>query len=496
MKKFVKFASVLCAAMMLVGAGAGCGGEGGGPGGGGPGGGAGGGSSGSSGKQWTYKGKDIMTNLGSATGTVKFMVGGGETELALWDELISAFETANPGINVEPVSINDMDTLYTQLMSGSAPDVIQVESPNFGNWAKNGALQSLQPLVARDSYDTSDYWSQLIEMFSFDTQAGVRGTGDLFALPKDMGVYGVFVNRDIVNAAKNAGKLSASEYAKVTDQVNPMTYGEYLTIAKKLTTVDTANSANTVFGTNRVYWESYLWSLGDDILTSEYQLNTMSTSFKQVMEYSKSMVTKTDANYCAPYTPASSTGSTDEESLFLTGKIAMYWGGRWRVPAYDAANMNYYAIPLPVAEKADGTKGESIGWCSTVGYAVSRNSTKGEMAWKLIKFLTSQEGYRVMNKLNYNVPGRKSLITESKFANPTTNGSKLDAASAAVFFKTAEKARINNACRFCSPNWIEQFENKLSLYFTNEIGTFEQLMQQSRGSVNAAIRQSDAQLFN
>ena len=454
-----------------------------------------GGDDSSSGKAYRYKGLNITDNLGSSTGTVSFMVGGGTVELRLWDELLSAFETANPGIKVDKVTINDFDVLYTQLIAGTAPDVIQMESPSFGNWAKSGALQSIEPLVLRDAFDISDYWPQLIEMYSFDTENGIRGSGDLFALPKDMGVYGVFVNKNIVEAARHRGDLSEEEYALVTDRKNPMTYTQYLQVAKKLTKYDPYNAAETVYGSNRVYWESFLWSMGGDILDENNQFYADNLKFKRVLEYSKAMVTKGSEDFCAPYSAVTSSASQDEMSMFMTGRIAMFWGGRWLVPNYDAAGMNYYCIPTPVAENDDGTKGESIGWCSTIGYGVSRNCKNGEMAWQLIKFLTSAEGYRIMNRLNYNVPGRMSLVTEPAFANPVSNGSRLDADSAQIFFETARKARINNASRFSSPNWINIFEEKLGLYFTDEIKTYEELMGSVKNQVNSAIRNSDPQLF-
>lgn len=446
-------------------------------------------------KGYIYKGLNVLDNLGASTGTIKFHVAGGSVELDLWDRLITAFETENPGIKIEKVTISDDDALFTALAGGNAPDVIQVKNTLIGNWAKQGALQSIQPFIKRDSYDLSDFWENIPNLFSFNTEKGIRGDGDMFALPKDLGVNGIFVNRTLINQAKSAGRITQADYNKITDQVNPMTFDEYLAIAKKLTVYDSATPANSIYGTNRIYWESYLWSLGDDILTSDYQLNTGSADVKKVFEYSKNMVTKGHADFCAPYSSASSVASQGEQDMFLTGKIAMYWSGRWTVPAYDAADMDYYCIPVPVAVKSDGSKGESIGWCSTVGYAISRNSKKTEMAWKFIQFMASEEGYRIMNQLNYNVPGRMSLITETQFANPVTNGSNLDAASAKLFFDMAEVARVNNSARFTSPRWIDAFEAKLALYFTNEISDVNTFLNTTKNEVNAAIKSSDPQLF-
>ncbi len=447
---------------------------------------------------WTYHGKNVMDHLGPDTGEITFAVYGGQTEMQLWDMLIKQFETENPEIKVKPVNVSSNDNLYQMLANGSAPDVIQVETPDFGNWAKNGALMSVQPFIDEENYDTSDYWPQALEMFSYDTKKGIRGTVtdsedvEIFALPKDFGVNGIFVNKSLVDAAKKDGRLSDAQYALVTDKKNPMTFEEYLDIAVALTD-HTDESATKVYGSNRIYWESYAWSLGEDIVTSEHKLNTQSAGLKKVFEYSKSMVDPSSEHYCAPYTPASSSSAQDEMSMFMTGRLAMFWSGRWNVPSYDASSVNYYCIPCPVAVKEDGTRGESIGWCSTIGYCISRNCEKTQMAWKFIKFLTSKEGYRILQKLNYAVPGRQSLIEEDMFKNPS--GSKLDAESAQIFFNLAKVARVNNSARYSSPKWIEDFEQKLDLYFTNDIKTVDELMSKTERAVNNALLKSDPQLF-
>ena len=240
-----------------------------------------------------------------------------------------------------------------------------------------------------------------------------------------------------------------------------------------------------------------MWSLGDDILDDKYQLNYKSENFKKVLQYSLDMVNKDSPTFCAPYTSSSSTSSQDEQSLFTTGKIAMYWSGRWNVPAYDASRINYYCIPTPVAVKSDGTKGESCGWCSTIGYSISRNCKNTRMAYKFIKFLASEEAYLEMNTLNYAVPGMKSLITRNEFADPKTyNKSRsLDGLSAQTFFNAARVARIINAARFSSNKWISAFESKLELLFTGDIETVDDFLNSVRGEVNSALKSSDPQLY-
>lgn len=448
-------------------------------------------------KEFVYKGKNVMDNLGPETGTIKFQAGGGGAELVLWDRLITRFEEENPGIKVEKVTINDSDALYTALASGNAPDVIQCESHLFGTWAKQGALQAIDPLVKQENLDLSDYWEQAIDMYSFNTKTGIRGNGDLFSLPKDFGVNGIFVNRTLIESAHERGKLSDAQYALVTDQDNPMTFDEYIDVAVALTEYDPHNIATSIYGSNRIYWESYLWSLGEDILTDKYQLNYQSENVKKVFQYSLDMVTKGNPHFCAPYTASSSASSQDEMSMFTTGKIAMYWSGRWNVPTYDASSVDYYCIPVPIAKRTGTEADQGVGWCATIGYSIARNSTKTKMAYKLIKFLASREAYLIMNQQNYAVPGMKSLITEPAFADPkNNNGSRcLDAKSAKTFFDLAKTAHINNASRFTTNRWINAFENKLELLFTGDIETVDDFLNSVRNEVNSAIKSSDPWLF-
>ncbi|MBP5216854.1 MAG: extracellular solute-binding protein, partial [Bacilli bacterium] len=293
------------------------------------------------------------------------------------------------------------------------------------------------------------------------------------------------------------GRLSDTQYALVSDQEHPMTFDEYLDIAVALTQYDSKNIANSVYGSNRIYWESYLWSLGEDILTDKYQLNYQSENVKKVFQYSLDMVTKGNPHFCAPYTASSTSSSQDEMSMFTTGKIAMYWSGRWNVPTYDASGVDYYCIPVPVADKSTPEKAKPKGWCASIRYSISRNCKNSKMAYKLIKYLSSRDAYLIMNRQNYAVPGMKSLIDEPTFADPkNNNGSRcLDALSAKTFFETAKNARINNASRFTTNRWIKAFEDKLELLFTGDILTVEDFLNSVRGEVNAAIKASDPWLF-
>lgn len=397
--------------------------------------------------------------LGPETGEISFYVAGGPTELALWDSLIEKFEEENEGIKVKTVLFSSYDTVYSALQAGNAPDVIQVANDYLGNWAAAGAIKSLQPLIDAEQFDTSVYWDQVISMFSYDSETRSRGSGDLYALPKDYGTYGIYVNLSLLNDAVAEGLISEQEKEEILDRENPMTFDRYLELAKKLTVKEKGKVRQ--YGTNSIMAESYLWSLGTDLVTEGNTLNAEDPKVQQVYQYIANMVDPDHPDHCAP--SPTDTASQDDLNMFLSGKICMYWAGRWTAPTYDAANMQIACIPVPVAEEG----GISYVPAVSAGYAISRNSQKVGMAWKFIKFMASETAYKTMSEMNYLVPGIESLAYDEAFITPVGSTS-MTQADLEVFADLASNAKTAHVDYYLSNRWIEMFDQKLMELFDED----------------------------
>ncbi len=430
--------------------------------------------------------EDNVVDWGPETGTISFYVAGGTVELELWDALIAGFEDENPGITVDKKLFSDYDTVYSDLGAGVAADVIQVPNSYLGNWASRGALKSIQPFIDAENFDTSVYFDAIIPMFSYSSKTKKRGEGDLYALPKDFGIIGVYVNLDIVNNAVKNGLITEAEKTKLLDKENPLTYDEYAELAHKLTIVK--KGVTTQYGSSAINCESYLWGLGTDLIKDEKYFNADDPKVHQVYQYVSDMMDKDSEIYCAP--SIDDMTSQDSGSMFMSGKIAMYWAGRWTAPGYDAAKMNYCVIPIPVAEKGD----EPVTYAVSAGYAISRNCKKQGMAWKLIKYLASEKAYRTLNKLNYAVPAIKSLIDDPEFTTPV-QGTPMTEADLKVFFDAAKTARRAHSDYFTSNRWIDLFNSKLDDMFLDGTMTAAQCIKDMEADINAAIKQSDPALF-
>ena len=435
-------------------------------------------------------GKDDSTTeipYGKEEGKITFYVAGGTVELALWDNLIAEFEKQNEKIDVEPILFQDYDTIYQSLAAGNAADVIQVANGYAGNWAKAGMIKPLTQFINKDNFDTKVYWEQLISMFSYNSKTKTRGDGDLYALPKDFGVLGVYVNLDVINSSIQKGLITQADKAKLLDKATPLTFEEYRDLAVKLTVK--SGTGVSQYGTNSIYAESYMWNNGTDLINDEYKLNVGDEKLYEVYDYIYEMTDKSSPYFCAP--SLADTQSQDDASMFLSGKIAMYWAGRWGAPTWDAARMNYTCIPIPVVEKGQ----TPLSYAVSAGYAISKNCKNNGMAWEFVKFLGSETAYRILNKLNYAVPGIKSLIYDEEFLTPIAN-TTMTREDIELFFTTATNARRACGDYFTSNRWTDILTANLTGYYSGEYDTIDQCFKAMQTQVNAAIKKSDPSLFN
>src|SRR5258708_39008820 len=72
---------------------------------------------------------------------------------ALFKEEFADFQKANPGVEIEWLDKKgpDLPAFYqTQLVAGTAPDIIDIQGALLVEWASNGALLDLTPYFPND----------------------------------------------------------------------------------------------------------------------------------------------------------------------------------------------------------------------------------------------------------------------------------------------------------------------------------------------------------
>ncbi|HUX21528.1 MAG TPA: extracellular solute-binding protein, partial [Spirochaetia bacterium] len=95
--------------------------------------------------------------------TVRYSFWGNPDAIGVEDDIIKAFEAANPAIKVEPVvsGYNDYHTkLLTMIAGGAAPDVMRVDSYFFGDFLQANALREIDDLIQRDHINMKAYYPE------------------------------------------------------------------------------------------------------------------------------------------------------------------------------------------------------------------------------------------------------------------------------------------------------------------------------------------------
>jgi len=336
-------------------------------------------------KRWTLAIGALAVVLGMSLGmarTTKVVVAGwgGESEIAMYNELLKKFNASHPNIKAEFMHIPAKDywtKITAMFAAGKAPDLFFTNNINFPALASKGVAQPLEPFIKKDKYDTDIFYKGILDAFKYE--------GQLMALPRDISNMVVYYNRDML---KEAG---------LPDPDPNWTWDDFLKYAKTLTKEE--NGKRTQWGvsfyTYFLFWEPWVWSNGGRWYSpdhSKFLLNSPAS-----VEGLQFYVDLRWKYHVAP-TPAEA-ADRSAYSLFLGGKTGLIVDGRWRVPSLKKkAKFDWDIIPFPKGKAGSIVDIDGSGW------AMARQSRNKDAAWEVLKFLAGPEGSLTFTKGGLIIP--------------------------------------------------------------------------------------------
>lgn len=96
--------------------------------------------------------------------------------------------------------------------------------------------------------------------------------------------------------------------------------------------------------------------------------------------------------------------SQKADSVFKTGKLAMYEGGIWTLQDFKEAKMDFGVVGLPAFP---GKKAQSMVNASAM--SIAKDSKYKDAAWEFVKFYVSSEAIKMRTG---DLPVRKSVVNE------------------------------------------------------------------------------------
>jgi multiple sugar transport system substrate-binding protein len=294
--------------------------------------------------------------------------------LMLWDpaqkagvqKAVDAFEAANPDIHVSVEQVPE-DQYYTKLDAslgaGQGPDVMWQSSKAF-YYVDGGALQSLSEYIKQDKVSLTDYSKVITSLYEFK--------GEQYGLPKDQDAWTFVYNADVFK--KLGVEVPASDW----------TWEDMVRIAQEIKAKQTSSSEvpmyyNYTFNNGVA---SLIHALGSNVIEGG-KASVSSPAGTKALDMIKDLQDRglilkvADA---ADFNPV---------SALISGHVAMAEIPSWNLSLLSKADVpsgTFNVVRMPSINGSWTTDTNGL------AYVMNANSPHKDAAWKLIKFLTSEEG--------------------------------------------------------------------------------------------------------
>lgn len=303
---------------------------------------------------------------------------------ALWDisstvyyqPLIDAYEEANPNVKIEMVDLGSTDystVLGTQLSgSGSDFDVVTIKDvPGYVTLVNKGVLEPLNDLIETDGIDLGQY-SGVTDQVTIDEK--------LYELPFRSDIWVIYYNKDVF------------DQAGVDYPSNDMTWADYDELARS---VADNTPGSEVYGSHYHTWRSTIQL--DGILDGEHTI--LDGEYEFTAPYYEMVLAQQTDEICMDYATLKTQGLHYSDA-FAQGNIAMMNMGSWFIGTLinkiasgeyvDCANWGMVKYP-----HADGVEPGST-LATITALALPVNAPNKDQAWDFIKFVTGEEGAKVL----------------------------------------------------------------------------------------------------
>ena len=333
----------------------------------------------------------ISTNYVLAKTTIEFIQWWQpEMPKGTFQSIIDDFEKKNPNIKVKLIS-GPYSTISQQISVGAATgtlsDVVGLDGAWVNDFAKQGALTPMDPLMRAGNLDPSEI------------AAIIKIENKSYMFPVATFIYPLFVNLDHMSAAGITGM--------------PKTRSEFLDAAKKLT-----NKSKNQYGWALPLSMETPWGVQNDGMAWVWAVaGKMMKNGRPNLKNNKDVISMlkflNDAHKAGVLSPGTlNKKEHDKVEEFANGRSSMIISPIAHINMLRDRNpnLNFTITALPVV---DGFKGKSGVSYAAWGLGISEHSNKKKEAWKLVEHLMSAEvNSRLVSYANA-FPGNKKAVPDS-----------------------------------------------------------------------------------
>ncbi len=336
---------------------------------------------------------------GGDDSAIRFRYWGDLAENKIIEQAIKDFSAANPGIKVK-LERKSPDATYanilmTEFAAEKAPDVIFIGDLNCDTLIRAGRFMELDSFLEKDpELKKTDYYPLMIQRLSHD--------GKLYVLPRDIApVNCVYYNKKLFDEAK-------LPYPK-----DNWTWKDLRAMAIKMTHRD-AKGIGTQFGygEDNTNLDPYIYSSGGTMVDNVNEPKRITMDSEKALRGLKFRMELYHTLKVMPITADTSIGGLGGgQSLFMTGKLAMFFTGIWKTPSFrEIKDFDWDIAPFPA-----GPDGNRQCYVAGGGYGINVNTKHRDAAWALVRHMAGEPGQRLLASTGLAQPALMRLANSPVF---------------------------------------------------------------------------------
>lgn len=283
---------------------------------------------------------------------------------AIIDSAIKRFEQENPGVKIHYSSgilKEDYSEWFSkQLLLGTEPDVFMVLEDDFITFSSIGVLKNLDKFINSDKgFKKEAFYSSVLQEGQYEESQ--------YALPFETVPVLMFANKTLLE----------SEGVEIPDR--DWTWDKFYEICEKVTKDTDADGVIDQFGCYDYSWENAVFTNGGKLFDDRG--NKCYIGSDQVVEAVKFAYKLNQLNQKHQVTSEEFDSGKVAFRPFPFSEFRTYQDYPLKVKKYS--NFEWDCITMPA-----GPKGDNVSQISTLQIGISARTTKEQLAWKFIKFLT------------------------------------------------------------------------------------------------------------
>ncbi|GEM85482.1 ABC transporter substrate-binding protein [Meiothermus granaticius] len=309
--------------------------------------------------------------------------------------LIKDFESQNPGINVEIISLpweQSFERLLTMVQGGQAPDVVEMPDKWLALYGATNQLENLKSYLGT--------WQYKNDLSARATEAGSLYQGQMLEIPYGFYIRGLFYNKKILADAGVKPPTTLAEFMKVAEAVTNKSKGVYGYCLR-----GARGSFDNIFWfmSNQAGTPNWFTPSGKSTFTDKAHVEGLSM-WAQL--YQKGWAPPDSVTW----------GFNEIVSGFYSGTCAMLDQDPDTLqPVQEKMSPDQFGVvPMPL-----GPSGKGFLKPGFAGWSMFKSSKNKEAAWKLIAYLASPSVNLKWSKYVGTIPSIQSSEKDPYYSSPT-----------------------------------------------------------------------------